>query len=331
MSCLTLDLGHRLGLFQALADSGPITPLQLSERTGCAERYIREWLECTAAGGYLNYDPTANLFTLPPEHQAVLLYPDNPSSAMGTYGMVSSVATVLPQLIEAFRTGGGVAYEDYGLDMVSAQGYSNRPVFASDYVSVWIAAMPDVQEKLRTSGRVVELGWVGWSSIALARGFPRVHVDGVDPDELSVQVAQKNIADAGLTDRISLHQTMLEGASVQGPYDLVTAFECLHDMLYPVQILKRMGELAGPTGAVLIADEGVEDSLEENTNFMGHMMYNFSVLHCLPQAMVFPDAAGTGTVIKRSILRGYAAEAGFSRVETLPVEHPQFRLYRLYP
>ena len=331
MSRLTLDLGFRLGLFQALAEAGQTTSQQLADKTGCAERYIREWLECMAAGKYVDYDPTTGRFALPPEHKTVLLDPDSRSSAMGTFGLVASYATILPQLLEAFRTGGGVSYEDYGLEMVSAQGYTNRPVFTNDYTGTWIAAMPDVEEKLKQGGRVAEVGCgVGWSSIALARGFPAVHVDGIDPDELSIQSAQANIAEAGLTARISLHQATLEDSPIQGPYELVTAFECLHDMPYPVSVLSKMRELAAPSGAVLIAEEAVGDTLEENRNFMGHMLYNFSVLHCLPQAMGFPDSAGTGTVIKPSIFRGYAQEAGFTRVEILPVEHPQFRLYRLH-
>src|SRR5262249_49285171 len=112
-------------------------------------------------------------------------------------------------------------------------------------------------------------------------------------------------------------------------FDLVTAFECLHDMPYPVKALRRMRELAGPEGTVLVADEAVGDTLGENRTFPGRLNYNFSVLHCLPQAMVFPGSAGTGSVIRPSLLKGYAQEAGFSRVEVLPIEHPLWRFYRL--
>ncbi|MCH9010923.1 MAG: class I SAM-dependent methyltransferase, partial [Chloroflexi bacterium] len=143
--------------------------------------------------------------------------------------------------------------------------------------------------------------------------------------------ARKNVVEAGVEDRITFHETTIEDAPINGPYDLVTAFECLHDLPYPVQALSRMRELAAPDGAVLIADEAVEDTLEDNTNFMGHLFYNFSVLHCLPQAMVFKDSAATGTVITPSTVKRYAEEAGFSSVEQLPIENPQFKFYRLNP
>ncbi|MFQ6027037.1 MAG: methyltransferase domain-containing protein [Dehalococcoidia bacterium] len=332
MSCLSLYLGHQLGLFDSLNQSGPVTAPELAQRTGCHPRYIREWLSCMAAGGYLEYDAASGRFTLPPEHAPALVDPDNPGFAVGVMGWVPSFASVLPKLLEVYRTGGGVSYEDYGNDMMDAQGWSTRPMFVNDYLSQWIPALPDVEAKLQAGGRVVEVGCgVGWSSVALARGIPEVRIDAVDPDSLSLEKARRNAAEAGVADRITFHEAPLEESSLNGPYDLVTAFECLHDMPYPVSVLRRMRELAAPDGAVLIADEAVADTLEENCNFMGHLFYNFSVLHCLPQALVFPDAAGTGTVIEPSTVRRYAQEAGFSRVEVLPIENPMFRFYRLTP
>jgi 2-polyprenyl-3-methyl-5-hydroxy-6-metoxy-1,4-benzoquinol methylase len=330
MSCLTLQLGHRLGLIQAMADGRPVLPAELAERTGCSGRYILEWLECMAAGEYLDFDPETCSFSLPAEHAAVLLDPDSPSSAIGVIGWITSFANILPELMDAFRTGGGIPYESYGSDMMTAQALSTRPMFNNDYVSTWIPAMPDIESKLRSGATVAEVGCgVGWSSIALAQGFANARIDAIDPDELSIREAQRNARNAGVSDRITFHLNTIEEASVQGSYDLITAFECLHDMPYPVQSLSRMRELLDSDGAVLIADEAVAETLEENTNFMGHFFYNFSVLHCLPQALVFPEAAGTGTVIKPSRLRQYAVDAGFSNVEVLPIDNPQFRFYRL--
>jgi len=145
---------------------------------------------------------------------------------------------------------------------------------------------------------VAEIGCgLGWSSISLVKGFPRITIDAVDVDEASIAAARRNAQDTKVTDRIRFHLGAIEEVPLAGPFDLVTAFECLHDMPYPVEALRRMGELAGPGGTVLIADEAVGDSLSENRTFLGRLNYNFSVLHCLPQAMVFPGSAGTGTVI----------------------------------
>ena len=332
MSCLSLQLGHRLGLFHALADNGAVTAQEFARQTGYADRYIQEWLECMAVGEYLDYDAASGKFSISEEHAAVLTDPDNPSSAIGVVGWITSLANVLPDLMDAFKTGGGVPYEKYGRDMIMGQAFFTRPMFVNDYVSNWIPAMPDIESRLKAGGRVAEVGsGVGWSSIALARGFPDTKIDAIDPDDLSIDEARRHVEEAGVSDNISFHLSTVEDAPVNGPYDLVTAFECLHDMPYPVQALSRMRELAAPSGAVLIADEAVEDTLEENRNSMGHLFYNFSVLHCLPQAMGFPDSAGTGTVIKPSTLQGYAEEAGFKSVEVLDIENPQFRFYRLNP
>jgi ubiquinone/menaquinone biosynthesis C-methylase UbiE len=236
----------------------------------------------------------------------------------------------LPRLIEAFHTGGGVPLEDYGMDFVEAQGFGTRPMFINDYVSKWIPAMPDIESRLKNGGRVAEVGCgIGWSAVALAKGFPRTRIDAIDSDEASIKEARRNAEESRVAGQITFHQSTVEEAPCQAPYDLVTAFECLHDMAYPVAALRRMRELAAPDGAVLIADEAVEDTLEDNCNFMGHLFYNFSVLHCLPQALVFPNAAGTGTVITPSTVKKYATEAGFARVDILPIENPMFRFYRL--
>ena len=330
MSCLNLYLGDRLGLFQALADSPSATPAEMATRTGCAERYVREWLKCMAVGGYIDHQE--GRFSLPPEHVPVLLDKDSPAYVLAVVGHIPAFSGILSPLMDAFRTGGGVPYEAYGRDAREAIGLGNRPMFINDYVSSWIPMMPDVQERLRSGGRVAEVGCgQGWSSVAIAQGFPSVHVDSVDLDAASIDEARANATEAGVGDRVSFHLSAVEDAPLQGPYDLVTAFECLHDMAYPVDALKRMRELAGPGGTVLIADELVGDTVEENSNFLGHMFYNFSVLHCLPQAMVFPDAAGTGTVMGPATLRRYADEAGFSGVEILPIDNPMFRFYKLTP
>lgn len=332
MTCITLYVGHKLGLFDALNQAGPVTSQQFAQLTGNSERYMREWLFCLAAGEYIDYDAASETFSLSTEHAQVLIDPDNPSYALGVMAWIPSVMGALPTLMEAFRTGGGVPLEEYGRDFVDAQGFCNRPMFKNDYVSTWIPAMPDVHTKLQQGGRVAEVGCgIGWSSIALAQGFPNAQVEGIDPDEASIKEARRNAAESGVSNQVTFHLKTVEEAPCQGPYDLVTAFECIHDMPYPVEALRQMRQLALPGGAVLIADEKVEDTLEENTNFMGHLYYNFSVLHCLPQAMVFPNTAGTGTVITPSTMRKYAAEAGFSQVDVLPIENPMFRFYRLTP
>jgi SAM-dependent methyltransferase len=330
MSVITIYVGHKLGLYRLLAESEPVTPAELAQKTGYSERYLREWLECMAAGGYLDYSSSSGTFSISEEHKVVLAEEDHPAYVAPFTLWISSFTGVLPELLKAFRTGGGVDYELYGQDTLDAIGLGNRPMFVNDYVPSWIPALPDIESKPKQGGRVAEVGaGVGWSSISLAKGFPNVKIDSIDIDGESIRQAKINVQKSGVAEQITFHHSPIEKVDLTGPYDLVTAFECLHDMAYPVDALKKMRELAGPNGTVLIADEAAGDSLEENCNFLGHLFYNFSVLHCLPQAMAFPDAAGTGTAIKPSTVREYAKAAGFKGVEILPINNPFWRFYRL--
>lgn len=329
-SILTLYLGHRLNLFSALAEAGPVTSAEFAARTGHNERYLREWLGCMAVGDYLDYDSASMTFSLPPEHATALLDIDNLAYIAPQLCSLPGVALTLEQLMEAFRKGGGVPFEAYGPDIREAISMGNRPMFVNDYVAKWIPELPDIQGRLEAGERAAEIGCgEGWASISLARGFPKVLIDAVDIDAASIDQARRNAAEAGVGDRVKFHLAAVEDAALDPPYALVAAFECLHDMAYPVQVLRRMRELAAPYGAVLIADEAVGETIEENRNFLGQYMYNVSVLHCLPQAMVFRDAAGTGTVMSASLLGKYAQEAGFKEVKVLPIENPFWRFYRL--
>jgi ubiquinone/menaquinone biosynthesis C-methylase UbiE len=331
MTCLTTYLGHRLGLFRALAESGPMTSVELAAETGYQERYLREWLECMTVNDYLTLDESTGRFDLPREHAVALLDADNPAYAVPFVCYIPSFARILDRLMTTFRSGGGIPYEAYGVDTLEGIGLGNRPMYVNDYVARWIPAMPDVSARLRQGGRVAEIGCgLGWSSISLAKGFPEVRIEAVDSDSASILVARRNAADAGVSDRVTFYQATVEEAPIRGPFDLVTALECVHDLPYPVRALRRMRALAGPRGAVLVADEAVGDSLRENRTPWGRLCYNFSILHCLPQAMGFPASAATGTMMRPSLFRAYAREAGFSRVEVLPIKHAYWHFYRLF-
>lgn len=332
LSSMTLYLGYRLGLLETLGEGGPMTSVELAKRTGFSERYLREWLSAMAAGRYLSHEPTSDRFALPPEHAPILLDRDNPAYTIPFVGFTTGVAAALPALLEAFKTGSGVPYAAYGSGFVEAQGLQSRVLFLTELADRWIGAMPDVRDRLAAGGRALDVGCgIGWAAIALARGFPKATIDAVDPDATSLMEARRNVEAEGVSDRVILHGSTIEEAPIEGPYDLVTAFEVVHDLSYPVKGLRKMRELASPGGTVLIVDEAVGETVEENTNFMGHLFYNFSVLHCLPQSMTVPDSAATGTVMSQFKLTEYAKQAGFSSVAVLPVDHPMFRLYRLTP
>lgn len=330
-----IGLGRELGLYAALAQ-GPLTSTGLAQSAGIHERYAREWLEQQAVAGWLEVDGVAEeaearRYSISAAAQECLLRPESLASVGPLFDFLPSIGTVWTALIKAFRTGGGVPYSDYGIH--DAQGDFNRPAFINLLATEWVPAVPGLPERLSVDGAAVaEIGCgEGWASISLAKAFPGLQVDGFDLDEASVAAARKNAAEAGVADRVRF-----EVADVTAPmaparaYDLVLAFEMIHDLARPQAALANMASLAGPDGVVLVVDERVEDAFEApSPSPVERLFYACSVLHCLPVGMADSPSAGTGTVMRADTLRGYAAEAGFSSVEVLPIEHDLFRFYQL--
>jgi ubiquinone/menaquinone biosynthesis C-methylase UbiE len=192
--------------------------------------------------------------------------------------------------------------------------------------------MADIHARLQDDppARVADIGCgYGWSSIGIAQGYPKVHVDGYDLDAPSIERARQYASAWKLNDRLRFHVRDASDPVLDGGYDLVTAFECLHDMSNPVGALTTMRRLAGEGGTVLIVDERVGDSFSPVRDDIDWMMYGWSVLHCLPVGMAEQPSAGTGTVMRSDTLRGYARQAGFQSVEILPIDNFFFRFYRL--
>ena len=330
ISCLTLYLGHKLDLFNSLRKEGPITTEELSKKTKYSERYLREWLECMTVNGYIDYDPIAKRFSISGEHARVLCDRDSIAYTIPFVYWVPTLSLAMDKLLEAFRTGEGVPYSTYGREVLFAQGEGNRPMFIND-IARWISSMPDIESKLRSQGgHIIDVGCGdGWASIALAKSFPLVKIDAIDVDLSSINNASKNTEEAGLSDRISIHASPIEKATLKEKYDLVMTFESVHDMAYPIEALRRMKDMVSAKGAVLVGDVKMKDKLEEKNDFAGRLYYNFSVLLCLPQSMEYPNSAATGAAMTPSSFRKYAKEAGFSKVDILPIEHIMWQFYRL--
>jgi ubiquinone/menaquinone biosynthesis C-methylase UbiE len=330
ISCLTLYLGHKLDLFNSLRKEGPITTEELSKKTKYSERYLREWLECMTVNGYIDYDPITKRFSISGEHARVLCDRDSIAYTIPFVYWVPTLSLAMDKLLEAFRTGEGVPYSTYGREVLFAQGEGNRPMFIND-IARWISSMPDIESKLRSQGgHIIDVGCGdGWASIALAKSFPLVKIDAIDVDLSSINNASKNTEEAGLSDRISIHASPIEKATLKEKYDLVMTFESVHDMAYPIEALRRMKDMVSAKGAVLVGDVKMKDKLEEKNDFAGRLYYNFSVLLCLPQSMEYPNSAATGAAMTPSSFRKYAKEAGFSKVDILPIEHIMWQFYRL--
>jgi methylase of polypeptide subunit release factors len=326
-------LGYKLGWYQALADHGPLSSVELADRTSSAERYAREWLEHQAVCGYLDVAeddpvPTARRFALPAAHAEVLIDRDSLLYAAPLARMTAGLGQHLGTIAEAYRTGRGVSWAELGQDARESQADANRPLFLHALGQELIPQVEDLHAVLTDGARVADIGCgAGWSSIGLARSYPTATVVGFDRDEPSIEMARRHAAALGVADRVRFEAAA--ASTVDGTFDVVFAFECIHDMSDPVGALAAMRGLAGDDGTVVVMDERVPDQFAPNGDEVERLLYGYSLTCCLPDGMSEHPSAGTGTVMRASTLTDYAIKAGFQGVEILPIENDFFRFYRL--
>jgi 2-polyprenyl-3-methyl-5-hydroxy-6-metoxy-1,4-benzoquinol methylase len=335
MDVFTVYLGDRLGLYRMMAERGPLTARELAESTGVYARYAREWLEQQAAAAIIEVDDAAKpaeerRFALPAGHAAALIDPESPYAMAAVCRSLAALGGVLPKLVDAYRTGAGVAVE--GADAVEAQGDFNRPWLVTSFASEYLPLIPDVHEKLEAGARVADVACgVGWAAISVARAYPATTVDGFDVDESAISLARTNAMEAGVADRVKFLARDAADSSLSGQYDLAVIVEAVHDMSRPVAVLAGVRRLLAPGGTLIVADERVADAFYAPAGDTERLFYGYSVLDCLPTGMVSKPSAETGTVMRRSILERYALAAGFSALSVLPIEHDFLRFYRLDP
>lgn len=332
-----VHIGNQLGYYRALANGEWLTSTELAQRTGTSERYTCEWLEHQAAACILQASEmkgsgAERSYRLLPGRAEALTDRNSLNYIAPMAQLVVGSAAPLDQVLEAYRTGGGVPFGDFGLHMREGQASMNRPSFLKLLGSEWIPTLPDVHARLsaESGAYVADLGCgAGWSAIGIAQAYPNVKVDGYDLDEASVDLARRNVDEAGLAERVRIFLRDASDPGLYGKYDLVTAFECLHDMSNPVGALGVMKSLAGERGVVLIMDERTADRFQACADLLEQLLYGFSILHCLPAGMADQPSAGTGTVLRSETLEAYARQAGFERVEILPIDNFFWRFYRL--
>ena len=328
-------LGVELGLYRALGDAGPLTSSDLASRAGISERYAREWLEQQAVAGILDVttsgDAATRRFALPAEHASVLAAPDDPMHVAPLAHMVAGIGGVLERVAQAYRSGGGVPYAEYGRAFRYGQGHINRPAFTQE-LGAWIEAMPDVAARLRstTAPRIADVGCdQGWAAVAAARAYPSATVVALDLDPASVSDARRHAAEAGVAARVRAVEGDATKLVAEGPFDLVMVLEALHDFARPVDALGAVRAGLTDGGCALIADERVAEQFHAPGDETERMMYGWSVVHCLPTQLVEQPSAALGTVLREKTVRDLAAQAGFRAVHVLPIENDFFRLYRL--
>ena len=338
MDILSIYLGDRLGLYGALRDAGSATAAELGARAGVDGRYALEWLEQQAVTGILEVDDVAapadeRRFNIPAAYEDALLDMENPSVVPLARSAVA-FANVAPQLLEAFRSGGGVPWADYGTDMIEAQGDFNRPWLMSSFGTEMLPAIPGIADRLAADppARVADVACgVGWAGIAIAQAYPSVIVDGFDIDESSIDLANQNARDAGVDDRVTFRAIDVAQAD-PGAYDLAVIIEAVHDMSQPAAVLASVRRMLKPDGALLVADEKAADAFTAPGDEVERFFYGFSITTCLPAVMDDRPSAAIGTVIRADTMAGLGAEAGFSAVERIDDPTPEtLRFYRMTP
>lgn len=328
----SIHIGRTLGLYAVLAETSR-TSGQLAEAAGIHPRYAREWLEQQAVAGFIEVERTASpaeerVYRLDPHAAAVFTGEDDPSHVSPLADLLAGIGQTLDKVVEAYRTGGGVSFADYGPHLMHGQGAINRPAFTHDLVPVWIAAVEGLTERLNQGARVADLGCgVGWAAIAMAAQLPGARVTGWDSDPESIAAARRNAEQAGVEVRFELANASAMGP--EGPFDLITILEALHDMSNPQEVLRAAGDVLAEEGLILVADEKVADEFTAPGDELERMMYGWSVTHCLPVAMSEQPSAAIGTVIRAPIVHKLARAADFSTAETLDADAGFFQLHVL--
>jgi len=331
---MSVYLGDRLGWYRALASDGPASAPELARRSDTQVRYAREWLEQQAVSGLLVVEsdgaPDERRFAIPASTAEVMTDPTSLAFLAPMGRMFGAVGPVLPRLLEVYRTGGGVSWDDLGDDARESQADANRPWYDQRLGSA-LASVPAAHDVLAAPGcRVLDVGCGGgWSSIALARAYPSATVLGVDIDQPSVDMATAHAQQEGVSDRVRFLRK--DAASLpEETVDIAFAFECVHDMPRPVEVLHAVRRALAPGGSLVVMDEAVADVFAPDGDELERLMYGFSLFVCLPDGLSSTPSVGTGTVMRPSTLQSYGEAAGFDSFEVLPIEDFGFwRFYRL--
>jgi 2-polyprenyl-3-methyl-5-hydroxy-6-metoxy-1,4-benzoquinol methylase len=306
-------LGDQLGLYRALAAHGPTTSAQLAERTGTAERYVREWLCNQAASGYIAYDSTSATFHITPEQAMVFANPDSPVNLTGGFYMLQSVYADVPRMAEAFRTGKGMGWGDHCNCLFCGVAKFFGPGYRANLVTGWLPQLDGVVAKLQAGGKVADVGCGhGISTVTMARAFPNSHFFGFDYHPGSIEQARALAKEEGLS-----NVTFDVALAKEYPgtnYDLVTTFDCLHDMGDPVGASAHVRETLNANGSWMIVEPMAHDDLSGNLNPVGRIYYAASTMICLPTSLSQEVGLGLGAQAGEKRLREVVTKGGFTHV-----------------
>ena len=308
-----IAIGERLGLYKAMAGSGPMTPAELASKTGTHERYVREWLNAQAAGDYLTYDPATGRYALPPEQAIALAKEDSPAYLPGFFLVAVSVARDLDKIIHAFRTGEGVGWHEHDGMLFEGTEKFFRPGYNANLIASWIPALEGMQEKLNRGARVADVGCGhGASTVIMAKAFPNSHFTGFDYHPGSIERARLLANEAGVGEHATFEVASAKAYPGTG-YDLVTFFDCLHDMGDPVGAARHVLSTLAPDGTWMIVEPYAGDRVEDNLNPIGRIFYAASTMICTPASLSQEVGLGLGAQAGEGKIREVVLTGGFTR------------------
>jgi len=313
MAAGNIVVGHRLGLYRALGE-GPASATELAERTGTHPRYVAEWLRGQASGGYVErtVEGDEEIYSLSEEQALCLTSPDNPVYAPGAFLFALGTLKAEPRITEAIRTGGGVGWHEHDTDVFVGCEQFFRPGYLGN-LDTWIGSLDGVAEKLGSGARVADVGCgLGASSVLMAQKWPSSQINGSDYHGGSIELARKRAADAGVADRVTF-ETAGAQTFAGRDYDLVTTFDCLHDMGDPLTAARHIRQALAPDGTWMIVEPFAQDDPSGNQNPVGRVYYNFSTFLCLPNAMSQSGGYTLGAQAGEAAIRRVVTDAGFTR------------------
>jgi SAM-dependent methyltransferase len=306
-------MGDKLGLYRALAGTGALTAAELAEKTGTAERYVQEWLNAQAAGGYVDYDPESGRYALPPEQTVALTDESSPAYLPGFFQIALGSVLDSPRITESVRTGAGLGWHEHVHDVHEGCERFFRPGYNANLVGAWLPALDGVVEKLERGARVADIGCGhGASTILMAQAFPQSRFVGSDYHTGSIDTARERAQNAGVADRVQFEAAPAAAHPGSG-YDLVTMFDCLHDMGDPVGAARKVRELLAPDGTWMIVEPAAGDRVEDNLNPVGRAYYGFSTLLCTPASLSQEVGLALGAQAGEVRIREVVESAGFTR------------------
>ena len=306
-------LGDKLGLYRAMAGQGPLSSTEVAKLAGCAERYVREWLNSQAAAGYVVYHPSSEAYELTPEQAMVLANEDSPVFLPPAWAVPASMWFDEDKTIEAFRTGKGIGWDEHNPRLYQGVAAFYRNAYQGQLVSNWLPALENGTEKLNAGAKIGDVGCGhGHSTIIMAEAFPGSRFWGFDIHPDSIEAARANAKKLAVDDRVTFEVADAKNYPAQ-EFDLICFFDCLHDMGDPLGAARHAREALSPNGSIMLVEPYANDRVEDNLNPIGRLYYSASTTLCCAHSLA-EEGMALGAQAGEKKLTKILKEAGFGRI-----------------